>query len=573
MGIYYKFNKDDLLYSVINSSPLISLASGSGGWRSNTGVSSSLSIYEGCRQRAGDSSLFVSPYFDSQFVTIYNPLPTFSSYPGTGSINFVRVNSSEAPSESSITKTNWYEEHFNPILSLYDYYSGFNSDYVTGSFDYYSLFFHRSSSLSSSYVEFDGQTLSSLTASFTCAAQIKPLDISVLSQSFVIQSQKDRWKFYIESGKLVFTDFVSYASSSNSVQLGVWNDVAVSVSGGNASFFIDSLSAGSSAFSSSLSSSAENFVIGCELSGTKEINGFNGFLFESRIWKSAKTLSSLSGTYNRTIFSSGSDSDLIHYVRFNDGPLSTAHGFSQGSGAFDYGVDGIHGELINFGSFSPASPSWQPNDNRNFVVRKNLVPNTITDLLVVHIPSMFYGIQIVTGSVNLTCDAYKNKGISRVLVDDGRGGLYVSGSLTRALSDEDYGGVKWNKVGNVFYNEGLIVIKDPSLLDFGSIQKDSDNLNTLRINFRGFERTSSKVVLCRIGSTEANASNNPTFYTTVSESSDGNLYKKKRTDGVTYISAVGIYNEDRKLVAIAKLAQPIRKREKDKILIRLRIDI
>jgi hypothetical protein len=36
---------------------------------------------------------------------------------------------------------------------------------------------------------------------------------------------------------------------------------------------------------------------------------------------------------------------------------------------------------------------------------------------------------------------------------------------------------------------------------------------------------------------------------------------------------VGLYNEDRKLVSVAKMASPIRKREKDKILIRLRLDI
>lgn len=45
-----------------------------------------------------------------------------------------------------------------------------------------------------------------------------------------------------------------------------------------------------------------------------------------------------------------------------------------------------------------------------------------------------------------------------------------------------------------------------------------------------------------------------------------------REDGTTWITAIGLYNEDRKLVAIAKLAQPIRKREKDKINIRLKMD-
>jgi hypothetical protein len=42
---------------------------------------------------------------------------------------------------------------------------------------------------------------------------------------------------------------------------------------------------------------------------------------------------------------------------------------------------------------------------------------------------------------------------------------------------------------------------------------------------------------------------------------------------VTYVTAVGIYNEFRELVAVAKIAQPIRKRETDQVNIRLRLDI
>jgi hypothetical protein len=51
-----------------------------------------------------------------------------------------------------------------------------------------------------------------------------------------------------------------------------------------------------------------------------------------------------------------------------------------------------------------------------------------------------------------------------------------------------------------------------------------------------------------------------------------NKHMVKNSPPTTWISAVGIYNEDHKLVAVAKLASPIRKREKDKLLIRLRMD-
>ena len=40
----------------------------------------------------------------------------------------------------------------------------------------------------------------------------------------------------------------------------------------------------------------------------------------------------------------------------------------------------------------------------------------------------------------------------------------------------------------------------------------------------------------------------------------------------TWITTIAICNEENKIVAIAKLAQPIRKRPQDKINIRLRMD-
>jgi hypothetical protein len=76
-----------------------------------------------------------------------------------------------------------------------------------------------------------------------------------------------------------------------------------------------------------------------------------------------------------------------------------------------------------------------------------------------------------------------------------------------------------------------------------------------------------------------NASNNPTYYTsTLGPNGALQRWSKFPTTGTvgenrTYITAVGIYNEERQLVAVAKIAQPIRKRETDNIDIRLRLDI
>jgi len=40
----------------------------------------------------------------------------------------------------------------------------------------------------------------------------------------------------------------------------------------------------------------------------------------------------------------------------------------------------------------------------------------------------------------------------------------------------------------------------------------------------------------------------------------------------TYISKVGVYDEEKNLIAIAKLATPVRKREVDELTFKLRLD-
>ena len=184
---------------------------------------------------------------------------------------------------------------------------------------------------------------------------------------------------------------------------------------------------------------------------------------------------------------------------------------------------------------------------------------------------MFYGRQIATGSVSITDNSFMSSSIVRTLVDDGRGGLFISGSVgSSSLEDkESYTGVEWNKVGNVFYSEGLIVIKDPSMLDFGEGVGSFLPNDIIQVKFNGQQKIPTKVFMCRVNGAEFNASNNASYTVANSATLKRDVIREKP---VTYITSVGLYDEDRKLVAVAKIAQPIRNREKDKLNIRLKID-
>lgn len=621
MPVYHKFDSQDILWAVVHASPKVILASGSSGWRGNIGPSSSLSLYEGVR----GNPIYAPDNFAKSGLTIFplDPVDTNSidktiyvsgSYPSTGSVQMVKVRNTAigAPFvyQNLVTPTDWYQEHFAPINLLFEYYRQFNSHYFTGSYDFYSLFFQQPLAYFAPYVMFSGSVLGTVSSSFTLEIQAKPVVVTSAKQDFTLQSQRGRWKFYItgSTGQLAFTDFKTVVTSSQAVTPGIWQYLAFVADGSSGTFYVNTGVAGKSAFTGTLAnttltgtvalSSSGYLVVGAELVTSSSIafvvsgavtssitssfvepdRAFYGFLYDSRIWSRSRTFTEISGNFKSTIINSGSDGRLVHYARFNDGPFGHAHGFVSGSGAFDYSKSPVPGQLINFNGLSPlfpAQPTWHPVDNPNFVTPKKRINDEVDFFRVVHIPSMFYGRQIATGSVKMVCNSYANKGLQRVLVDDGRGRLYISGSVLRSIGNEDYTGMRWNKVGNVFYSEGLIVITDPSLFDFGDIGNDaSASVDTLQVSFSGLERISTKVFQCFVPAADANGSNNPTFSRYSNDIND-QYYEKwvvKQDKPTTWITAVGIYNEDHKLVAVAKMASPIRKREKDKLLIRLKMD-
>lgn len=187
---------------------------------------------------------------------------------------------------------------------------------------------------------------------------------------------------------------------------------------------------------------------------------------------------------------------------------------------------------------------------------------TYSDVRLFHIPSMYYDRQITTGTVRITDWTHKNSGSSPdVFVDDGYGSLVLSGTRTQ-----------W---GSVFYVEGLIVMTPPTASwviggGTGSLTGTLSGTNAgkkIQLEFSGSHPIITKTFMCRIHESECNCSRNPSWTKTVS----GTLMRSG-SDNTTYISSVGLYNEDYELVAIAKIAQPVRKREQDRLDIRLRLD-
>ena len=149
---------------------------------------------------------------------------------------------------------------------------------------------------------------------------------------------------------------------------------------------------------------------------------------------------------------------------------------------------------------------------------------------------------------------------------------FITGSAGRVsikLKDDRYGGLyradartphaKWNNVGNIFYNEGIVIVKSPHLAHFGK--------DFFRTEFMGEQNVhvSSLGVLAPEGM--INSSSNPT-YTPLSASLNAN----DTEPFFTYVTSINLHDENLNIVARANLAQPILKRFVEGYLFRLKMD-
>lgn len=185
-----------------------------------------------------------------------------------------------------------------------------------------------------------------------------------------------------------------------------------------------------------------------------------------------------------------------------------------------------------------------------------------TRFRVIAIPEIYYDRGVLTGS--LTASDLDNAGDTRILYDNGRGGIY-SGSLSGTL------------VGNIFYSEGLVVLKGGGLNDESTSNdfgEASPSAFKWSVDFRGVQTIPVKIFRCRAPAGQLNASSNPTFYSIPTASLD--VRKNEREivldDPFTYITTIGLFNKNYELVALAKLAQPVKKEEQQDILFRVRLD-
>ena len=246
----------------------------------------------------------------------------------------------------------------------------------------------------------------------------------------------------------------------------------------------------------------------------------------------------------------------------------------------------------------------------HFAYNSELGNKDLQELRLISIPSIMYGSEIKKGSVSLK--------------------FFISGTLTAELKDTRKNGelrqVRYSSgstvdkpegsvAGVVLYDAGCIILtgawgldpnftedytgagaSEPRWVDFG----EKDNVvvsSAFGLAFSGTSYVPTTTMFAHAPKGELNYSNNPTytdfnFSSSLNNVSSGsysyienpnvrvkNIVSSSFLDSTasfektTYINSIGIYDEYKNLIAVAKVSSPIRKREKDGITFKLHMDL
>lgn len=180
--------------------------------------------------------------------------------------------------------------------------------------------------------------------------------------------------------------------------------------------------------------------------------------------------------------------------------------------------------------------------------------NTSNQVVFFDISNLFYGSQIRPGTVTLEDPVLSGSGgrLGMTIKDDGQGNLY------RADSETDHS--TWSSVGNIFYNEGIMVLKHPVLYFFG---KDKFNLS-----FEGTQNVHTMKFHLVAGAGLLTTSSNTTYTGYHSASNLAHDTEKR----FVYLTSVQVHDDNLNVVMRTTVAQPVVKRYSDRIVFRPKID-
>ncbi len=197
---------------------------------------------------------------------------------------------------------------------------------------------------------------------------------------------------------------------------------------------------------------------------------------------------------------------------------------------------------------------------------------------------------------NLTKDEIK-KGTVGIVIDSAAPTQYTASDGGAAVNFKQalggtYAPLKYNgtgsEVGQVWYNAGIVILPPtlawgaittwsgttnlPNILSSGTINQIVDGVRSHieLVNLNNQTNLQSSVYFCRAFNSEFNYSSNPTFVDStglIRVTSGSNVLTTR-----TYVTTVGIYDENDSLLAVGKVNKPVLKSPEVEASFRLRLD-
>lgn len=227
----------------------------------------------------------------------------------------------------------------------------------------------------------------------------------------------------------------------------------------------------------------------------------------------------------------------------------------------------------------------------------------------ISIPSIFYGSSIRKGSIN--CKWYVTGTLIAELKDINQNGELIQVGPSGSLGSGSVAGIALYKEGFILltgswslhptYTDNFGIdsaLYQPSWKYFMNTGSSVVNLtpsSSYNLEFEGVNYIPTITMLAHAKRGEFNHSNNPTYIKkdqSKNTTLTGSLYFKEYDSAeiknmtsssyieeesefkkTTYISKVAIYDEEKNLIGIAKLANPVRKREMDSYTFKLKMDM
>lgn len=190
----------------------------------------------------------------------------------------------------------------------------------------------------------------------------------------------------------------------------------------------------------------------------------------------------------------------------------------------------------------------------DFAVYDRTRDGTSNQVVFFDISNMYYGLTIKPGTFVLTdrnISGSISGTINMTIRDDGYGNLY--------RADASGSHATWSSIGNIFYNEGIALIKTPQLYFFG--------LNQFECQFEGIQNIHVLTVNGYARPMELITSSYDHFQNGVIDDLANETDKR-----YVFISNVLLHDDNLNVIGRTSVAQPILKRAGDKMLFKIRMD-